>query len=315
MLVELVQVTTADGVRLDGMFQPAEPAPTNDALPPGAGALPLGIDAIVMVHGTGANFYASTMMDLLAERLRQRGVATLRINTRGHDGISTAVTRTGGLRQGAAYEVVDDCRHDLAAWLELAQQRGFQRVALLGHSLGAVKSIYTLAQLAGESATTAGSNSNKSPVTRLIALSPPRLSYSYFAASPRGADFLAMCQQAESLVTAGREESLIEINFPLPYAVTARGYLDKYGPSERYNVLRHLPAIRCPTLVTFGSIEVQSNVAFRGLPEAIEALQLPAGGARPSVALVAGADHFYSGTRSELAGRIEAWLRKQPTTS
>ena len=309
MLVELVQVTTADGVRLDGMFQPAEPVTPPDALP-------LGIDAVVMVHGTGANFYASTMMDLLAERFRQRGAATLRINTRGHDGISTAVTRTGGLRQGAAYEVVDDCRHDLAAWLELARERGFHRVALLGHSLGAVKSIYTLAQIAGElAATTPGSNSNKSLVTRLIALSPPRLSYSYFAASPRGADFLAMCQQAESLVAAGQEESLIEISFPLPYAVTARGYLDKYGSAERYNVLRHLPAIRCPTLVTFGSIEVQSNVAFRGLPEAIEALELPAGSARPSVALVAGADHFYSGTRSELAARIEVWLRKQPTTS
>jgi pimeloyl-ACP methyl ester carboxylesterase len=311
MLVELVQVTTADGVRLDGMFQPAEPiAPTE-----GTDALPLGIDAVVMIHGTGANFYASSMMDLLAERLRQRGVATLRVNTRGHDGISTAVTRTGGLRQGAAYEVVDDCRHDLAAWLELARERGFHRVALLGHSLGAVKSIYTLALSAAQESATIGTTSSKSLVTRLIALSPPRLSYSYFAASQRGADFLAMCQQAESMVAAGREESLIEITFPLPYAVTARGYLDKYGPAERYNVLRHLPAIRCPTLVTFGSIEVQSNVAFRGMPEAIEALELPAGSARPSVALVAGADHFYSGARSELAARIESWLRKQLVTS
>jgi alpha-beta hydrolase superfamily lysophospholipase len=308
MFVELVQVTTADGMRLDGMLQAADEASTGVPLP-------LGIDAALIVHGTGGNFYASTMMDLLAERLRQRGAATLRVNTRGHDGISTAVTRTGGIRQGAAYEVVDDCRHDLAAWLELAAARGFQHVALLGHSLGAVKSIYTLAQVAGSSDEPAAVSSDRCQVSRLITLSPPRLSYSYFAASSRAEEFLAMCRQAEALVAAGREESLIEIGFPLPYAVTARGYLDKYGSAERYNVLKHLPAISCPTLVTYGSIEVQTNVAFRAMPEAIEALPAPPGGAPRSLALIVGADHFYSGTRSELAARIENWLSKQAATA
>ena len=302
MFVELVQVTTDDGVRLDGMLQSADDGD-------GESALALGIDAALMVHGTGGNFYASTMMDLLAERLRKLGAATLRVNTRGHDGISTAVTRTGGIRQGAAYEVVDDCREDLRAWLELAQARGYERVALLGHSLGAVKSIYALAQ-AGSVGDGRASDVPRS-VSRLIALSPPRLSYSYFAASPRAEEFLAMCRRAEELVAAGRDESLVEISFPLPYAVTARGYLDKYGPAERYNVLKHLPAISCPTLVTFGSVEVQTNVAFRGMPEAVEALPAPDAGAPRSLALLAGADHFYSGTRTELAARIESWLRKQ----
>ncbi|MBX9790685.1 MAG: alpha/beta fold hydrolase [Pirellulales bacterium] len=306
MFVELVQVTTDDGVRLDGMLQAADEEVAGSALP-------LGIDAVVMVHGTGGNFYASTMMELLAECLRKLGAATLRVNTRGHDGISTAVTRTGGIRQGAAYEVVDDCRHDLAAWLDLAQARGYRSVALLGHSLGAVKSIYALAQAGSGSDDTASGRPRS--VTRLIVLSPPRLSYSYFAASPRAEEFLAMCRQAEELVAAGRDESLVEISFPLPYAVTARGYLDKYGPAERYNVLKHLPTISCPTLVTFGSIEVQTNVAFRGMPEAVEALPAAADGASRSLALIAGADHFYSGTRAELAARVESWLRKQSQTT
>ncbi|MGD9645386.1 MAG: alpha/beta hydrolase [Pirellulales bacterium] len=306
MQVDLVQVTAADGVRLDGMLQVA------DEMPVGA-PRPLGIDAVVMVHGTGSNFYASTMMDLLAERLRQRGAATLRVNTRGHDGISTAVGRTGGIRQGAAYEVVDDCRHDLAAWLELAAARGFQRVALLGHSLGAVKSIYALAKAAASADGPATGSSPGLRVSRLIALSPPRLSYSYFAASSRAEEFLTMCRQAEALVADGRDESLIEISFPLPYAVTARGYLDKYGPAERYNVLNLLPAIRCPTLITYGSLEVQSNVAFRDMPEAVEALPPAAADAPRWLAIIAGADHFYSGTRGELAARIESWLRKQET--
>ena len=41
---------------------------------------------------------------------------------------------------GAAYEVVDDCQHDLAGWLGWLRQNVGQHVALLGHSMGALKS-------------------------------------------------------------------------------------------------------------------------------------------------------------------------------
>jgi hypothetical protein len=106
LLVDLVQSTTADGLRLDGVFQ--EPS-----TPLAAG---LDVNAWCLVHGTGGNFYSSTLLESCAERLLELGCAVLRINTRGHDGISTAAASgRGGVRLGAAYEVVDDCRRDLAA--------------------------------------------------------------------------------------------------------------------------------------------------------------------------------------------------------
>ena len=132
MLVDLVQVTTRDGVRLDGMFQAA------------SGQAALGVDGWVFVHGTGGNFYGSTLFDALAARFLELGGAVLRVNTRGHDGISTAVTERGGRRLGAAYEVVDDCRHDVAAWLGWLRQHAGPRVGLVGHSLGAVKALYAV---------------------------------------------------------------------------------------------------------------------------------------------------------------------------
>src|SRR5437660_1003816 len=78
MLVDLVRTTTRDGVRLDGVFQPA-------AAPGG-----LALDAACFVHGTGSNFYGSTLFDAFAERLLAVGCSVLRINTRGHDLMSTA---------------------------------------------------------------------------------------------------------------------------------------------------------------------------------------------------------------------------------
>ena len=118
MLVDLLHITTRDGVRLDGVYQaPATPSS-------------LLIDGAILVHGTGSNFYGSTLFDALADRLVSLGVGVLRVNTRGHDLMSTASTARGGRRLGAAYEVVDDCRHDLAAWVDRLQGLSGSRVGL-----------------------------------------------------------------------------------------------------------------------------------------------------------------------------------------
>ena len=117
------------------------------------------------------------------------------------------------------------------------------------------------------------------------------------------------------MVESGRSETLIEVQFPIPYVVTAAGYLDKYGPGERFNVLTYVGRLGVPTLFAFGSTEVQNHVAFRGLPEAIEAtVQAPQSGNPPvQVAVIAGGDHVYSGVRSELIARIERWLARLPS--
>ena len=42
--------------------------------------------------------------------------------------MSTAATPKGGVRAGAAYEIVDDCRHDLAAWTDWEATSGAEDV-------------------------------------------------------------------------------------------------------------------------------------------------------------------------------------------
>ncbi len=286
MIVDLVRVTTADGVRLDGALQtPAKGA-----------ARPLPIDVVLLIHGTGSNFYSSSLLEAVARRLIELGTATLTVNTRGHDLLCTTATQEGPRRLGAAHEVVSDCGHDLAAWVTLLQQRGYRRIGLLGHSLGAIKCIYALA---GE---------DPPNVACLIAVSPAHLSYDHFCDSPRGDEFRSTLGEAQRLVDDGRGETLMEVTFPLPYVVSADGYLEKYGPGERYNVLRQLEKMPCPTLVVFGSQEVQENIAFAKMPAAIETLAKA--NSRLKLATIAGGDHVYSGVRKELIARLETWLRK-----
>jgi pimeloyl-ACP methyl ester carboxylesterase len=284
MQVELVQTTARDGVRLDGAFQAAP-----------AGTTAVAADGFCLVHGTGGNFYNSTLFDALAERLLQLGAAVLRVNTRGHDGVSTAATARGGRRLGAAYELFDDCRHDVTAWVEWLRQRAGPRVGLIGHSLGAVKCLYAQAQ------------EPDAAVRCVVAVSPPRLSYAWFCQSAAREEFLRTYAQAEAQVNAGQPQALLDVQFPLPYVVTAAGYLDKYGPDERVNYFQFLRGVTCPVLVTFGSVEAEKNVAFQGAAAELEQLRQR----RPAltVTTIAGADHFYTGTRAELATCVEGWLR------
>lgn len=286
MIVDLVQCMTRDGVRLDGALR----VPATDA------QRQLALDAMLFVHGTGGSFYSSTLFDEFAQRLLDLGCAVLRVNTRGHDGISTAVTDRGGRRLGAAYEVVDDCRHDLAAWIDWLTSRGYSRLGLLCHSLGAVKCIYALAQ------------ESHPAVACLVALSPPRLSFPHFSSSRQGPEFLETYAAAEQHVRSGQPATLMDVKIPLPYVVTAEGYIEKYGPDERYNFLKYLPRVERPSLVLFGSVELQNNMAFQGLPDAVAVCATTAR-ASLQVEVVAGADHFYTGVRAAALARVEAWLR------
>jgi pimeloyl-ACP methyl ester carboxylesterase len=197
---------------------------------------------------------------------------------------------------GAAFERIDSSPLDLSAWIDFLAERGFARIGLLGHSMGAVKAVFTLAA------------DNAPRVAALVALSPPRLSYSYFCSTARAESFLQTFGEAQGQQRAGRGDELMFISFPLPIYVSAAAYLDRYGPAERYNVLKHFERMACPTLVTFGSAEVQASEAFRGMPEAVEALATAANSLQ--VAVVAGADHIYTGCHDALAAVIARWLKR-----
>jgi pimeloyl-ACP methyl ester carboxylesterase len=285
MLVDLVQVTATDELRLHGMLET-----------PGERVADAPLDAWLCIHGTGSNFYSASTLAGLAPKLLATGAAVLRGNTRGHDIVSTGPSAGGRWLQGAAFERVDEAPRDLAAWIDFLRGRGYQRIGLLGHSMGAIKAVLTLAA------------ADAPPLEVLVAVSPPRLSYERFCRSQRSEEFRQTFARCKELVGAGRGDELLFVKFPLAYYITAAGYLDRYGPEERYNVLRLVDRVTCPTLVTFGSLEVQTNEAFRGLPDELAALSTPENSLQ--VAVIAGADHNYTGCHDSLAGVISKWLAR-----
>ena len=286
MLVDLVKTTTSDGMRLDAALHSPVKTPRAD----------FRVDAVVCLHGVGGNFYGGSLFENITPPLLELGIAALWINTRGHDGLHSAVVAGQPCRQGAAYENVDQCRIDIAAWLELLVQRGYQRIGLLGHSLGAVKALYAQAY------------QPHSTVRAVVAISPPRLSYECFRNGERSDVFFETISTAERHVREGRGDTLVDASFPFPIVITASGYVEKYGRQERYNILRFANKLTCPILFTYGQLELEKGgVAFAGVPTALAALS-PAGNPF-EIVTIPGADHAYTGTYGDLSAEIVQWLK------
>jgi len=251
--------------------------------------------AAILLHGVAGNFYTSSTFDAVIPKLRELGMAALSVNTRGHDSVFGASLGNVRRRFGAAYEIVADCRQDIAAWIDFLKRRGHERIVLIGHSLGAIKAIYAQAQ-------------DKHPeVAAVIAASPPRLSYAAFMNSSESSQFHESMSTAEQMVQEGRGEDLFTANFPFPLLIAASAYIDKYGPAERYNLLNFAAELPCPALFTYGSKELtHGGIAFADLPSIL--LELP-NAERRQVAVVEGADHLYTGVANQLASAIADWLQ------
>jgi pimeloyl-ACP methyl ester carboxylesterase len=287
--MQLIQCTATDGVRLDGILQRSFKNATHD----------LDVEVVLMLHGTGGNFYSSSFMAGLGDHFARSGVHVVRANTRGHDGVVMSSVNGFHKYLGAAFERVDDCRLDIAAWLGTLVERGYTRIVLAGHSLGAIKAIYSQAY------------EPHPAVTHLVAMSPPRLSHNYFLNSARAELFMDEFQRAQAAVEAGQPNTLMQVRFPFPYLITAAGHVDKYGPEERYDILRFVQLARLPMFFTYGSAELQNGLTFQGMPEELEA-KAAEHELNLKLAIIAGADHNYTSTHTGLGERITRWLHQQP---
>jgi pimeloyl-ACP methyl ester carboxylesterase len=284
MVVEIVTVTTLDGIKLHGSLRiPA--AATMNSLP---------VDVLICHHGVAGNFYGSEMFDDFSDLAIADGVAVIRANNRGHDPVSWATGPIGRTRIGAAYEIIPDCMHDWDAWISFATDRGFKRIGVLGHSLGATKTIYYFG------------NRNDDRVRCAIAASPPRLSYSAFLLDPDGEEFKGYVAVAKAKLDGGDPRGLIDAALPVPFLGSAATYYDKYGPEEQVNILTHLPKVRLPLLAFHGTEEPAAELPMRGVLEELTELagELP----NFSHSIIPNGDHFATGLRPYVWGVVRDWM-------
>jgi pimeloyl-ACP methyl ester carboxylesterase len=233
------------------------------------------------------NFYLPPLVTF-GQGLSQRGYHSFVINTRGHDWIARAgnLTKFGG----SAYENLEDCLFDLDAALEFLAAQGYRRYVLIGHSLGAIKSIIYQG------------TRRRSDVVGIVSCSAPRQFYSERIA--RQPDFRELIEKAEAMVAEGKGEELISVAVgPTPGIFTARTHLNKYGKDDNNDCRPYAQHLGCPLLALVGSLE--PPFFYRYAQEIIAGA-----GAAGSCEIVQGANHFYNGHTDEIVELIDGWARR-----
>ncbi len=282
MLADLVEATTPEGIVLSGAYFAASDASQSHP-----------IDSILFFHGDGGHFYSSLYLEL-GQRMAGRGIAFLTANRRGHDHLANGAR--GGPLAGYAFESVDDSRADYAAWLELLREKGHSRIAIGGHSGGAVRATYAQAK------------EQFADVLAVIPVSPGEYDHEGVI-TLHGENFSGPFEDAERNVAEGRPEVLLRPGVPWGSVWSAGAYVDCFNRDNRYGVTNHAASTGCPTLFIFGSEECTVG-GPQELPVCGAARRGLGAADYPHVKVVEidGANHGYMGREVELFETMFAWI-------
>ena len=282
MLADLVEVTTEDGIALGGAYFAARGTPSEG-----------GVDGVCFFHGDSGHFYRPLYL-ALGEYLSGKGIAVLSANRRGHDTVANGAR--GGPPKGYAFESVAESPVDYKAWMALLYSRGHERLALGGHSGGAVRAVYSQ------------SHSQFDHVSAVLAVSPGEYDHAGLI-SLHGEEFINAFQEAGSEVAAGRPDSLLSPGLPWGCTWSSAAFLDCFNPDNRYSVCQRIKAVSCPTLFVFGALECEP-AGNQALPVCGAAMRQLAKTslANVSVEVIEGANHGYEGREPALFDTVYRWL-------
>jgi surfactin synthase thioesterase subunit len=161
---------------------------------------------------------------------------------------------------------------------------------LIGHSLGAIKSIIYQG------------TRRRSDIAGIVSCSAPRQFYSERIA--RQPKFRELIEQAESMVAGGKGEELMSVAVgATPGIFSARTHLDKYGKDDRNDCRSHAKNLGCPLLAVVGGAEPN---LFHEYAQEIVANA----GANATYERVDGGNHFYSRHTAQIVEVINQWLAR-----
>lgn len=262
MLAELIKLHTEDQkIHFGALYLP-------DGKPKRPG--------VIFVHGMTGNFVGE-MESVVPGLVARAGYASLVSNNRGA-GYS-----------GAATEDFAGCIYDVRAAIDFMVDRGFDRIALLGHSKGSVKVAYYLSQ------------TSDARVVCLGLLSPAPNVHGvpvWMAKSMGHEDIRQFIPAVRQLVKSGQGDKFLTMP-EWPYFISARTFLDHYN-TRGDDVLALARSFDLPLLALCGELEIDWCKPVAALRK-----KAPA---NVRVAIIPGANHVYANREAAVAQVIVDWL-------
>ena len=292
MKTTFIEFAAADGILLQGLLFEADQRSNASA-------------AVAHLHGLAGSFYENAFIRVMAEQYTASGVAFLSFNNRGHDYIADlrVVGQKPGSRQGGgAHEVFSECTLDVVAAVGALEHAGYRHVYLQGHSTGANKAVYAVADR--------GARLN---VSGIILMSP--CDDIALMLKARGSEMDADQEEATLLKDAGNGDQLLRRSVFFSYPLSANAYLRDFRPGSAMDVFRYRePAtswgwsesIAVPMLATFGG---EGDLLQQEPHDALRILRSQAKRCPDFTGVVVpGSGHSYSGKERAIAELVRDWV-------
>jgi dienelactone hydrolase len=235
----------------------------------------------VWIHGNTSRFYDQPYMQIGRE-MAALGYAFITSNTHGHD-VASATWEPDG---GACWERFEEIPVDVAAWIDVAVEEGFEGVVLVGHSFGANKVVYYQAER------------QDSRVLGVVSASGDIR----WRATP---ELVAL---AEEMGAQGKgDEVLPQVEVPW-HRMSARTFLSRARIAQHVfhseTETPYIAKVRCPILAFYGSEE-----EWCGSADDLDGIRDNATAAsRVDTEIIEGADHVYWGKADVAARLIGGWV-------
>lgn len=260
---------------------------------------------VIHHHGMEGNFYENTFISFMAETYTSAGIAFLTYNNRGHDYICDLKKDTPdgvkSIKGGTAFEKISDNAMDVEGAVKYCESKGYTKIILQGHSSGANKVVYAIAE-------------KEINVYATILLSPCD-DFGLYASETSAEERSNYRQLAKRMIDEGKEEEFMPKGAYMGTLISARTYLecseegsaiDVFPYRDEENPFVYFSKVKTPIFVSFGTDGDYLLQEFSYAEELLNSKKAEA--AEISFNLIRGAAHNYRDYEQELSDKIVDWI-------
>lgn len=170
---------------------------------------------IIYVHGYSSEFYSDWIASYFLNNLKSNDPSFISTENRGGGGIKYMDKNRERYVAGSAYETFEDCVHDIKAWIDWAEEQGFEEIWTMSHSLGPSKVVYY------------STETQDIRIKGHIFLSPSEM-YGLVREPIGILEYESMYPEAKKLVENGNGEQILSMKLWEYNYISARTYLNLF---------------------------------------------------------------------------------------
>ena len=288
MTYDFIQVFTSDDIKLSGLVSHGSTDKT----------------AYIFIHGFETDFYSYDFYHAISQKLSAQGNLCILAQHRG-TGLHTEFIKKDGSDAyiGSLHEKIEEAHLDISAFIEYLVNEGFQKIGLIGHSLGTIKVVRYLFE-----------GKYKDKIESLILLAPfDKNAWIQRKSQDKWKDYLKV---AEQKITEGKGEEVVPLpdyeDYPVTYNTFASWYnqsdiscmWDFYRKDYDFPILRQ---INVPVKVILGSKDEFMDFPEFGVSQQSALDKTKEVVKNSQTVLLNGSDHVYRGFEDQLATEVASF--------